>query len=609
MEALPAGTVTFLFTDVEGSTRLLQRQPERYGDMLSEHRALLRRAVASHGGREIGTQGDSFFIAFVRARDALAAAVDAQQALGRHVWPDGLQLRVRMGIHTGEPTVDSEGYVGLGVHRAARICSAGHGGQVLLSDATRQLIEDELPVGVELRDLGLHRLKDIDRPEHLFQALIRGMHADFPPLTALTPLDADSREGRTGTGRAIRLRPRTTNRTTPGSAAQALRTASPEPGHRALDPAASAEDERGRDPEQRAFSSRARRRLERAALAAVAAGCALAVAALLAALLRDKGEPTPRTMALDLAKDSVAGFRSGAHRPDVAVPLPGRPTGMASAGGRVFVTTVDSAALTEVDGRSRSIIRTVPLALKAADVAVAAGRVYVIDPRGIVEGFRIGYDRPSAHIVFRRRPVIRGSTAGARRSRSTSLAAAGGVLWATDGSSLLRRIDPGSGRVSSIAVGRSLDGVVTGEDAVWAFSARTASVVRVDPRNDRVTDIIPIVTRSGTDAPFPIAMATTPETVWVLNGNTATVTRIDAHQRGVVATVPIGMDRAPRDIAASGRTVWTANADGSLSRLEAGEQTPSSLWVGQSLGQVSADGGAIWVTASALDQQLPGGRG
>jgi hypothetical protein len=144
---------------------------------------------------------------------------------------------------------------------------------------------------------------------------------------------------------------------------------------------------------------------------------------------------------------------------------------------------------------------------------------------------------------------------------------------------------------------------------VWAVSSRPARVVRVSIGTNRVTDVIPIVTRSGFDAPFPIGIATTPGLVWVLNGNTATVTRIDTHQRGIVDTVPIGMDRAPRDIAASGRTVWIANADGSLSSIRAGQRTASSRWVGQSLGGVAAAGDTVWATSTAFDQQLPGGEG
>jgi class 3 adenylate cyclase len=134
MAALPTGTVTFLFTDIEGSTTLLQRLGDRkYADILAEHRRLLREAFAEGNGREIDTQGDAFLVAFSRARDAVATAVAAQRALAMHAWPDGASLRVRMGLHTGEPVSETRGYVGLDLHRAARICAAGHGSQILLS--------------------------------------------------------------------------------------------------------------------------------------------------------------------------------------------------------------------------------------------------------------------------------------------------------------------------------------------------------------------------------------------------------------------------------------------------------------------------------------------
>jgi class 3 adenylate cyclase len=179
---LPSGTVTFLFTDIEGSTRLLRQLGERYEVVLADHQRLLRAAFAEHGGREIDTQGDSFFVAFGRAKDAVSAAVAGQRALAEHEWPEAAEVRVRMGIHTGEPVVGEERYVGLGVHRAARVASAGHGGQVLLSNATRDLVEDDLPAGVVLRDLGQHRLKDIDRPERICQLTVEGLPSRFPRL-------------------------------------------------------------------------------------------------------------------------------------------------------------------------------------------------------------------------------------------------------------------------------------------------------------------------------------------------------------------------------------------------------------------------------------------
>jgi DNA-binding SARP family transcriptional activator/streptogramin lyase len=180
---LPVGTVTFLFTDVEGSTRLLRQLGERFAAVLAEQRRILRSAVKRCEGREVDNQGDSFFFAFSRAGSALAAAVVAQRELAGHEWPEGVQVRVRMGLHTGEPAVGEERYVGLGVHRAARIGAVGHGGQVLLSNATRELVEDEVG-GVTVRELGLYRLKDIDRPERLFQLDIDGLQTEFPPLTA-----------------------------------------------------------------------------------------------------------------------------------------------------------------------------------------------------------------------------------------------------------------------------------------------------------------------------------------------------------------------------------------------------------------------------------------
>jgi class 3 adenylate cyclase len=180
---LPRGTVTFLFTDIEGSTRLLKHLGERYAEVLAQHQRIIRTAAEEREGREIDTQGDSFFFAFARANAALGAAVVAQRALAEQQWPEGGEVRVRMGLHTGEPTVGDDSYVGIGVHRAARIGAVGHGGQVLLSGATRELVEEEVG-GVAVRELGAYRLKDIDRPERLYQLDIEGLQTDFPSLKA-----------------------------------------------------------------------------------------------------------------------------------------------------------------------------------------------------------------------------------------------------------------------------------------------------------------------------------------------------------------------------------------------------------------------------------------
>jgi predicted ATPase/class 3 adenylate cyclase len=185
MRELPSGTVTLLFTDIEGSTRMLQQLGERYASLLETCRSLLRAAFLEFHGHEVDTQGDAFFVAFARATDAVSAVVAAQRALFTQEWPDDVTVRVRMGLHTGEPQLASEGYVGLDVHHAARIMSAGHGGQVLLSQTTRDLVEHTLPEGVSLLDMGSHRLKDLQQPGQLFQLAIMGLPDDFPPLKTL----------------------------------------------------------------------------------------------------------------------------------------------------------------------------------------------------------------------------------------------------------------------------------------------------------------------------------------------------------------------------------------------------------------------------------------
>ena len=183
--ALPTGTVTFLFTDIEGSTRLLRALGPAYPDLLSEHHRVLRGAVEGAGGIPIGSEGDSLFAAFDSPAGALGGAVAAQRAFAAATWPGGASVHVRMGIHTGEGLVRDGTYVGMDVHRAARIAAAGHGGQVLVSDATRALVEQSLPPGVQLRDLGRHRLKDLAQAEHIYETLIEGLASEFPALRSL----------------------------------------------------------------------------------------------------------------------------------------------------------------------------------------------------------------------------------------------------------------------------------------------------------------------------------------------------------------------------------------------------------------------------------------
>ncbi len=182
---LPTGTVTFLFTDVEGSTRLLTRLGDAYASVLESHAELMRSAIGRHGGTEVSTEGDAFFAVFPSAPGAVRAAADAQRALASHSWPGQSEVRVRMGLHTGEGRLGGDNYAGLDVNRAARIAAAGHGGQVLLSDATRGLVAAGLGEGLALRDVGTHRLKDLPAAEQLWQLEVEGLPQDFAALRTL----------------------------------------------------------------------------------------------------------------------------------------------------------------------------------------------------------------------------------------------------------------------------------------------------------------------------------------------------------------------------------------------------------------------------------------
>ncbi len=216
---LPTGTVTLLFTDIEGSTLLLSRLGEQYGTALSAQRTIMRAAIREHRGLEMGTEGDSFFVVFSSAADAVGCCVAAQRALARHDWPGDAAVRVRMGLHAGQPARHEDNYIGLDVHRAARIAAAAHGGQVVLSEAAWRLAGPGVPSGIGVTDLGFHRLKDIEEPERIFQLTGPGLAERFPPLKSLgaptrlpapaTPLvgrEADLEHLLAGlTGRAVRL--------------------------------------------------------------------------------------------------------------------------------------------------------------------------------------------------------------------------------------------------------------------------------------------------------------------------------------------------------------------------------------------------------------------
>jgi class 3 adenylate cyclase len=189
MATLPAGTVTFVFSDIEGSTALMKRFGAGYAELIADHRRIVRETFGRHQGIEIDTQGDSFFFAFARARDAVAAAVELQRTHAEYEWPGGETVRVRIGLHTGEPAVGEEGYLGVDVVRAARLSATGAGGTVLLSETTRALVGSSLPEGVSIHPAGERRLKDIDEPERVFELAIDGVEVTQTPAPMANEMD------------------------------------------------------------------------------------------------------------------------------------------------------------------------------------------------------------------------------------------------------------------------------------------------------------------------------------------------------------------------------------------------------------------------------------
>ena len=327
MAELPSGTVTFLFSDVEGSTRLLKLLRNRYGEVLADHRRILRAAFAEHDGQEIDTQGDAFFVAFRKATDAALAAVAAQRALAEHPWPEGAECRVRIGLHTGEPSVGDEGYHGLGIHRAARIMAAGHGGQVLLSQATCSVLEDDELPGIRIRDLGRHRLKDLDRLEHIYQLEIDGLPVDFPPLrTAEAPTAYSGREDE-------------------------------------LEQAARAVVWRAR--------LQSRRWLAPLLAAIVVAGGLVAV---LVALLGGSGT----TQALPHVDANAVGLIDPkTDRIAANVPVGATPTHIAVSADAIWVTNADGNSVSRIDPVKRIVVQTIPVGSSPSGIATGHGAVWV----------------------------------------------------------------------------------------------------------------------------------------------------------------------------------------------------------------------------------------
>ena len=441
-DELPSGTITLLFTDIEGSTRLVQLLGDRYGELLADHRRLLRTAFAGHAGHEIDTQGDAFFIAFPSAKDAVAAAVDAQIALAGHAWPDGAQVRVRMGVHTGEPALGEEGYHGLGLHRGARICSAGHGGQILLSNATRELIVDERIDGVELLDLGEKRLKDIDRPERITQVDYPGMPAVFPPLKTVDaqPLDAPFEGHEEALAAAVATR----------------------------------------------FGWARRRRSRGTAI--VAAVVVVAVAGAVAATL--SGNAGHEALA-SLAENYVGRIDPGGAKLTEQYPVGDGPHALAAGAGSLWAANTVDGTVTRIDRSGGHVVTTtIPVGDDTSGIAFGEGTLWVTDRQ----------DRTLSQISPKSNRLVNSIPL---RDVPAAIAVAPGAVWiASDADRSVVRLDVASGTFSRpVELGAAPGAIAAGSDAVW-LASEGGTVFRIEPREGVVGTRSP----SATDpSPWPSA--------------------------------------------------------------------------------------------------------
>ncbi len=526
-DELPVGTVTFLFTDIEGSTRLLKQLRDRYSEALAEHQRILRETFAAHDGHEIDTQGDSFFVAFGRAKDAVAAAVDGQRRLAEHEWPDGAELRVRMGLHTAEPAAAGQRYVGLGVHRAARISAAGHGGQVLVSQATRELLRDDPIPDVSLRDLGEHQLKDLDEPERLFQLVAPGLEETFPALTTAAPAPFEGREDELAEAAVEKMTARWRR---PGRRTLILATF----GAAAIGVVAGVLLTQG-------GGSTASASVQPNSVGVInpsTGGLASTFSAGASPGGVAVGEGA--TWVTNTDAGTVSRINTGSRTPNQTYQVGGGPVGVAVGEGSVWVANGLDGTVSRIDPASPSVAQTFHVGNGPVGVAYGEGKVWVANS---VDG-TVSEIEPTSGKPPRTLPAVPGVT---------GVVVAFGRVWvvspATD---TVVSLDPGSGQIEDkVSVGVDPVAIATAAGAIWVANRYDGTVSKIAPRapgQGQVADVIHGVGHG------PISIAAVNGDVWVAGDGT--LSRIDSSNDQVVKRVPLG--NPPQALAGTPAGIYVA---------------------------------------------------
>jgi YVTN family beta-propeller protein len=510
MAQRPRGTVTFLFTDVEGSTRLLKQLRDRYGAVLAEHQRLLRDAFAAHGGDEVDTQGDAFFYVFSRARDAAAAAADGQRALASHDWPEGAELRVRMGMHTGEPDLSDEGrYHGMGVHRTARIMAAGHGGQILASQSTASVLADDDLDGISLRDLGEHNLKDLARPERIYELRVDGLQQDFAALKT---------ESAAVVPTPLHRRP-----VVIGAFAGVLAAAI------AIPVFAFGGDSGGSSL---------------AALSANSVGIVDAASGAIDDEVSDLPTPTRVAASEDAIwvtssdTNSVSRIDSNSHELRDTIRVGDGPTGIAFGAGDVWIANTLGGTVSRIDADATEVVGD-PIRVGNSPTAVAFGEgaVWVTN----VDDQSVSRINPTSGTVVKTIDV---------GAVGRGIAVGGGAIWIGDSAqNRVVRLNPKTGDVTqTIGVGSGPGALAFGRGAVWVANTLDGTVSRIDPASNQVRSTVTV-------GASPNAIVASDDAVWVANEADPTIVRLDPRTGNVAQTVRTGA--RPTGLSLSG-SLWVA---------------------------------------------------